>query len=208
MWIAKNAYLSYSEMQENVAEIWAYMGAKGCTKNGVSALCANMQDESTINPGIWESLTPSYTPGQQVGYGLVQWTPWNKYADWAGSGWENNGPKQCERIIYESKTGIQWFENYAAPNIDLPVYPEFSLWDLLTSDGDPRDLASAFMAYYEHPREDLLVTTNPSRRSHAVDWWDFLSGEPLPTPGPPSSDTTPIEKIPVWMMLKPYYKRF
>lgn len=189
-WIAGNYYLSQSQMDNNALEVWRRLSAEGCTVNGVSAILGNMQAESTINPGIWEGLSPSYTPGAIVGYGLCQWTPWNKYADWAGSGWENNGDKQCERIIYEADNGIQWFENYAAPSIGLPVYPDLTLWDLLTSDEDPRLLASYFHAYYEHPAEDQLVSTDPTRKANAAYWYEYLAGVP------------PAHRLPIWMLFK------
>ena len=196
-WISGNYYLSQAQMENNALEVWRCLSAEGCTVNGVSAILGNMQAESTINPGIWEGLTPSYTPGAIVGYGLCQWTPWNKYADWAGAGWENNGDKQCERIIYEANNGLQWFENYAAPSIGLPVFPDLTLWDMLTSTQDPRDLASYFHAYYEHPAESQLVATDPARKSNAANWYQYLAGVP------------PAHRIPIWLLfkLKERYKR-
>ena len=70
-------------MQNNAVLLWSYFKAQGWTLNAVAAMLGNMQSESTINPGIWEGLDPFVG-----GYGLVQWTPYTKYSDWAGSGWE------------------------------------------------------------------------------------------------------------------------
>ena len=197
-WISGNFYLGQTQMENNALEVWRCLSGYGCTVNGVAAILGNMQAESTINPGIWEGLTPSSTPGAIVGYGLCQWTPWNKYADWAGAGWQDNGDKECERIIYESQNGIQWFENYAAPQIGLPVFPPITLWEMLTSTDDCRTLASYFHAYYEHPAESQLVSTDPTRKANAAYWYEYLYGTP-PGPGPGPG---PSGRLPIWLIFK------
>lgn len=181
-------------MQDNVAEMWNYLGSRGCTRNALAGICGNAEAESTINPGIWENLTPTTTPDINVGYGILQWTPWNKYADWAGTGWENNGIKQCQRILYEADNNIQWFENYLAPDIGLPVFPAITLKQFLQSTLAPEDLASMFLVYYEHPGN---LTTNPTRRSNATYWMTFINTLPDPQ----------NMHIPLWMMCKPHWKR-
>lgn len=47
-------------------------------------MLGNMETESTINPGIWQSLNSGNASG---GFGLTQWTPATKYINWAN----NNG---------------------------------------------------------------------------------------------------------------------
>ena len=190
-WVSGNRYLTSAEQQNNAVEVWRCLSGYGCTLNGVAAICANMQAESTLNPGIWENLTPTTIPDVTVGYGLCQWTPWSKYADWAGTGWENNGDKECARIKYEADNGIQWFENYSAPNIGFPVFPPITFWQMLTSTGSVEDLASYFLLYYEHPRESLLPSANAARRSAAVTWYNYLQNIP-PSPG----------HIPIWLLFK------
>ena len=103
-WISGNRYLTMTEMQNNVDIIHYYFITKGWTENAIAGMLGNMQSESSINPGIWEGLDEV----AKGGYGLVQWTPYTKYSDWAGEGWENNGQKEMERIIYELKNGLQW----------------------------------------------------------------------------------------------------
>ena len=201
-WISGNYYLSLSQMQSNVAEIWNYLGARGWTRYAVAAACGNMQKESTINPGIWENLTPTTTPDINVGYGLVQWTPWNKYADWAGSGWQNNGTRQCERIIYETQNNIQWFENYAASNIGLPTFPPITFAQFATSTLPVATLSDYFLTYYEHPGS--LTATYQERRSNGQYWYDYLQTLPDPQPTPTPTNR---RKMPLWMMCTPNYKR-
>ena len=94
-WVAGNYYLSESEMKNNAEMFYDRMRGYGFSLNAIAGILGNVQYESSINPGIWESLDP-----YEGGYGLVQWTPYTKYSEWAGSGWQNNGDKQCERISY------------------------------------------------------------------------------------------------------------
>lgn len=205
-WIGGNYYLSRAQMASNVQEIWNILGANGWTRNAVAALCGNMEAESTINPGIWESLTPTTTPDINVGYGLVQWTPWNKYAYWAGSGWENNGPRECDRILYEVANNIQWFENGSASTIGLPYYPPITFAQFAQSTLPISTLSDYFITYYEHPGS--LTATYQLRRSNTAYWYDYLLQLPDPGPTPPTPPTPARRKIPVWMMLKPQYQRF
>ena len=74
--ISNNKYLSQGEMESNAKEIYTYLSDKGWTLNAISGLLGNMQRESTINPGLWQSLKEGNYSG---GYGLVQWTPASKY---------------------------------------------------------------------------------------------------------------------------------
>lgn len=182
-WIAKNAYLTRDEMENNALLVWSFLGSRGWSREAVSAMLGNMQTESTINPGIWESLN-QYSGG----YGLVQWTPYTKYSEWAGSGWENNGNKQCERINYEMENGLQWFSNNEAPIVNPPItFEEFS-----KSTDDVGTLANYFLWYYEHP----ATTIQPDRAEQAKNWYEFLAGvTPSPTP-------SKKKNMPLWMYLR------
>lgn len=161
-WIAKNAYLTESEMKHNAKLVWQFFSARGWSINAVSAMLGNMETESTINPGIWESLIAN---GR--GYGLVQWTPYTKYSEWAGTGWENNGNKECERIIYEKDNGLQWFSNPAVS----PSTPPISFAEFSTSELPVATLANYFLWYYEHPGDP----NQPKRAEQAVKWYNYLS---------------------------------
>lgn len=171
-------------MENNAKEFYGVFFQYGATLNAISAMLGNMQSESGINPGIWEGLNPF-----AGGYGLVQWTPYTKYSEWAGADWQDNGPKECERIIYEAENGLQWFGNDEAPIPTPPLtFPEF-----LKSELDVVTLANYFLWYYEHP----TVTIQPQRGEQAQVWYKFLSGVDPPTPTP-----TRKRKMPVWMMLR------
>ena len=57
--ISSNKYLTQKEMQENVNEIYTYLNGKGWTTNAIAGLLGNIQRESTINPGLWQSFKDS-----------------------------------------------------------------------------------------------------------------------------------------------------
>lgn len=171
-WITGNRYLSMSEMQNNADIMYAFFSEKGWTVNAISAMFGNMQTESTLNPGIWENLDPFVG-----GYGLVQWTPYTHYSDWAGDGWQDNGQKEMERIIYELENHLQWISTSLYPM----TFREFS-----QSDKPPAYLAQAFLYNYERP----TVKPQPARSKQAESWYEYLVGHP------------PAKQIPIWLLFK------
>ena len=187
-WVSTNNYLSQSDMENNAALVWEFFGSRGWTIEAVSAMLGNMQKESTINPGIWESLTP-----YGGGYGLTQWTPYTKYSLWAGNQWEGNGDLECQRIQYEvTLTGAdaQW--------IPTANYPETFL-QFTQSTASVSYLTSAFMHNYERPAS---YATEAERQGYAASWYTYLSGQPAPPVDPtPPDEPTALDQIPVWMYL-------
>lgn len=180
-WVAKNMYLETADMENNASIVWSFFGGKhGWTQNAVAALLGNMQGESTINPGLWESLIP-----YAGGYGLVQWTPYTVYSNWAGRGWENNGTRQCECIMHEYNDGGQWY-----PTSSYPM--SFEEW--AHSDGDPGELAYAFMYNYERPAS----LDHPDRKIWAAAWYAWLNGKPF-DPDIPDGGS---QGLPVWLLKK------
>lgn len=171
-WITGNRYLSLTEMQNNADIMYAFFTEKGWTVNAISAMFGNMQTESTLNPGIWENLDPFVG-----GYGLVQWTPYTNYSDWAGDGWQDNGQKEMERIIYELENHLQWISTSLYPM----TFREFS-----QSDKPPAYLAQAFLYNYERP----TVKPQPARSKQAEYWYEYLVGHP------------PAKQIPIWLLFK------
>lgn len=175
MWISGNRYLSLEEMGENAKEIHAYFISKGWTINAISAMLGNMQSESTINPGIWESLDEG---NLENGLGLVQWTPATKLIQWAGASYLS-GDKQCERIQYELETGLQW--------ISTPEYP-MSFEEFHNSTDTPYNLAMAFINNYERPFD----SNQPIRGEQANYWYKFLEGVIPPEPSPKKKKGMPL----------------
>ena len=171
-WITGNRYLSMTEMQNNADIMYSFFTDHGWTVNAIAAMFGNMQTESTLNPGIWEDLDPF-----GGGYGLVQWTPYTNYSDWAGDGWQDNGPKEMDRIIYELEHHLQW--------ISTSLYP-MTFQEFITSEKPPAYLAQAFLYNYERPK----VKPQPARSRQAEYWYEYLVGHP------------PAKQIPIWLLFK------
>jgi len=67
---AGSSTLTTAQRDANAKYIYNYLRDNGFTKNAACGVLGNMQQESNMNPGIWQvSNNTSY------GYGLVQWTP-------------------------------------------------------------------------------------------------------------------------------------
>jgi hypothetical protein len=164
-----NRFLTKEEMTVNAQYIMSYLTSRGWTRNAVAGMLGNMETESTINPGIWQSLQEGNMSG---GYGLVQWTPASKYTNWAdsrGLPWGGMG-SQLQRIEYEVANNIQW--------ISTSSYPlTFSQFKKSTE--SPEYLASAFITNYERPADPV----QPIRSTQARYWYDNLDGSGAPIDG-------------------------
>ena len=161
-WISGNRYLSIDEMTVNAQEIMNQLTSRGWTKNAVAGMLGNMQSESTINPSIWENLTPNTSRG----FGLVQWTPATKLISWAqSSGLDyTSGDVQLQRIDWEVANNQQW--------IATSQYP-MSFQEFKVSTLTPEYLAQVFIRNYERP----LNPNQPARSTQARYWYDNLDGE-------------------------------
>lgn len=160
-WISGNRYLSIDEMTVNAQEIMNQLTSRGWTKNAVAGMLGNMQTESTINPGVWENLSPNVNNG----YGLVQWTPATKLISWAESeGLDyTSGDAQLQRIDWEVANNQQW--------IATSQYP-MSFQEFKVSTLTPEYLAQVFIRNYERPRNP----NQPIRSTQARYWYDNLEG--------------------------------
>lgn len=159
-WISKNDYLNTLEMQNNALLVKSYLYARGWTLNAIAGLLGNMQSESTINPGIWQSLDEG---NYSMGYGLVQWTPATNYTNWATA---NNyslddGNAQLKWIDEMTVSAGQWI---ATSKYNM-TFEEFK-----TSSRTPEDLASAFLKNFERAG----VEVESDRRSQAKTWYTFI----------------------------------
>lgn len=186
-WIKGNRVLTEQEMQNNALIIWSVLYMKGWSRNAVAGMLGNMQSESGINPGYWED-------GVEYGrgFGLVQWTPYTNYTNWASShGYDmDDGYGQLEWIDTETVPQGQW----------NPVSPYNLTFDeFKKSDQSPAWLASAFLRNFERPWEPLIPITEPVRRADAERWAAFLDGKDPLQITPPMVDWKP-HKMPVWMM--------
>lgn len=150
-----NRYLSMGQMAVNAKYIYNYLSAKGWTTNAICGMLGNMQTESTINPGIWQSLKKDNTSG---GFGLVQWTPATKYINWANKNdlEIDNMDSQLERILYEVDNNIQW------------TNPKMTFKEFTQSTDTAYNLAMLFLKWYEKPAEP----NQPKRGTQATNWYN------------------------------------
>ena len=185
-WIYGNRYLDADEMLNNAQIVQEYGLASGWTPNAICAILGNMQTESTINPGVWQDLIP-----YSGGYGLVQWTPYTKYSNWAGIGWQNNGDKELERIDWEAAHNEQWFYNE-----EIGQAPPYNFSAFLADDTTPiATMANYFLWFYEHPEDPI----QPVRGQNALAWYAALDwSEPPEPPEPPEPQTN----IGWWILFK------
>lgn len=176
-WISGNRYLSQIEMDNNALIVTSYLLSKGWTLNAIAGLLGNMESESTINPGIWQSLTEGNMSG---GFGLVQWTPATNFTNWAdglGFSW-SDGNAQLQWIDEQTTLFGQW--------IKTDVYP-LSFEEFKTSTETPQYLASAFLKNFERAG----VEVENERRSQAYEWYLFITSE---NPINPELPITPPKK--------------
>lgn len=175
---------------QNVKIIASFLNKNGWTYNAIAAVVGNMQAESYINPAQWElgRTIESYSENN-IGFGLVQWTPWWKYADWAGSDWRTNFDKQLGRLLFELEMGegYQWITTQSYPL----TFEQFTKSRL-----DPQTLALTFFKNYERG-----VGGEQARQDNAQYWYDYLIGNP-PGPVPVNSGTFNFT-----LYLKPNWKR-
>ena len=160
---SSNQYLTKEQMTVNATYIMGEFTSHGWSKNAIAGMLGNMERESTINPGLWQSLNEGNLSG---GFGLVQWTPATNYTDWADSNGYSWGDidGQIARIIYELNNGLQW--------ISTSEYP-LSFQEFTISSESPEYLASAFLKNYERAG----VEEEQERRDNARYWFDVLDGE-------------------------------
>lgn len=184
-WIGGNRYLSQAEMENNAQIIAELCYAEGWTRGAIAAMLGNMQAESGINPGIWENLT-----AYGGGYGLVQWTPYTKYSQWAlnnGYAWINNGNAEMARIFWESENNEQWFYN-----AEIGIAPPITFAEFTESELDYNTLSNYWLWFYEHPR-DPGPATQALRQQYTAYWYDFIGDDPGPGPGPgPGPEPEPL----------------
>ena len=159
-WTIGNFYLTESQMRGNAIEVYNYFTEKGWTLNAIAGILGNMEKESNINPGLWQSLKEGNYSG---GFGLVQWTPATNYTNWAAAnGYSITDPKgQLYWIDMETVEAGQWIETS-----DYNI----TFWGFKTSNAAPDWLASAFLKNFERAG----VEVEAERRTAATKWYNFL----------------------------------
>lgn len=164
-----SAPLNESQRKVNATYIYKFFKDKGWTVNAIASMLGNLQHESSLNPGRWQS--DIIGSGGGGGYGLVQWTPYTNYTNWVDNNnlgnWESLD-NNLARIEYEFENGLQY---YATDS-----YPE-SFYEFSRSTKDLSYLTTAFLRNYERAGVEALDT----RINYSNAWYTYLtSGEEPP----------------------------
>ena len=163
----ESSSLSEAEMKVNAIYIYEFFFQQGWTVNAMAGILGNMQAESALNPGRWQSENVGNTSG---GYGLVQWTPATNYLNWCTAA-SISDPSEMDanltRIMYEMDNGLQWIATDAYPL----SFSEFS-----KSTESPSYLASAFLKNYERAGVEVEAT----RQVNAESWYAYLTSGAVP----------------------------
>ena len=160
-WTISNNYLTESQMQGNALEVYNFFSARGWTLNAIAGMLGNMERESNINPGLWQSLDYGNYSG---GYGLVQWTPATNYTDWASSRGYSITDPQGQMVWIDTMTvsSGQWIAT-SEYNLSFAAFK--------ASTQSPEWLASAFLKNFERAG----VEAEDERRSDARKWYNYLA---------------------------------
>ena len=167
----ESAPLDAEQMKTNARYIYLGLTLAGWTQESIAAILGNMEAESTINPGRWQTESVGDI---SLGYGLVQWTPSTKYTGWCADN-NRSDPSEMDnalaRILYEVENGLQWI----ATSAHSMSFSEFT-----QSTAAPATLAAAFLLNYERPANQSQ-SVQSYRGSLAEKWYTFLTGQD-PTP--------------------------
>ena len=174
--------LTQGQMELNAEYIYKALTHEGWSLSAICGMLGNMQYESSINPGRWQSDDVGNT---SLGYGLVQWTPATKYINWVGSGKDySTMDNNLARINYEVSNSIQYIAS-----TDYPIPSTFL--EYKSSPLNPYYLACAFAWNYErsyvvlYGTEEEKEALRQARGGAANYWYEYLSGvDPGPGPGP------------------------
>lgn len=228
------AYKNYNltEAQDNAKEIRNWLSSFGWTDNAICAFLGNVHTEGAYNPWCWERQSAPYynpptraayqaNPTRARGYGLVQFTPAQKYIDSAT--YYNNhpdpgvihdpvnypAPPQTNNMQgynpYFADTGgglfdgvaQLYFVNYYADYYDsIPgtSIPGINYAQYKASTDSVAWLTEVWLRNYERPNEQTIIDTLPERTDAAEFWWTFFTGLPPEPPTPPGPTPTPTKK--------------
>lgn len=179
-WHAPDEYLDQTKKDTNALWIaaWCRKYRPDWTMNAIAAMLGNMETESRMNPGLWESLKDWEAAGEDPqdnshGYGLVQWTPWGKYTAFAERhGYERvHIASQMKRIGAEVDLNIQWD--------DLGEWEGWTFADFMHSTETPYKLAGAFVRCYERP--NITSETYVQRGQQAEYYYALITNNAHPS---------------------------
>lgn len=195
-WISENRALTQAEMENNADIIIAYYRSINYDDKTISAILGNMQAES--------SLSPIRQEVGGVGYGLVQWTPPEKlqnHCNTLGLTPYTSGDVQIQVVDKEMGTADvnQWYttrpfiNNYSSSGATsdmINITP--TQFKTNSMDFSVEKLTILFMAGYERPSTNPNVNHIDRRKTYSNNWWNYISGSPVPPTPPPTPTPVPL----------------
>ena len=174
-WYSINDYgaLLQEEKEWNANKAMTLLRQNGFTIYAAAGIVGNMWTESQMSPGQWQGNT-LYSGG----YGLVQWTPYTNYSDWAGADWENNGPKEIERILYEKANGLEFFPSTHFPQWNWRKFSQIAPEEGMTDIETVNLAASIFV--YNYLRPSTPSQSEANRQYHARYVYQHCAGSVIP----------------------------
>lgn len=195
--------LGDAKRKVNATYIYKALTAAGWTLNAIAGLLGNMQAESTINPGRWQSDNPNPSTTSGVGYSLCQWTPYTKYTNWCSSNGYSD-PSEMDsaiaRILYEVENNLQW--------IGVGDYYGMSFKEFTQSTKSVTYLSTGFLLCYERPA-DQSVSVQNARATLSKNWYNYLnsiSDDIVTTNFTPRLTSDGIEGDDYWYAKNPFYQ--
>lgn len=165
---------------DNAREIYDKFMAYGWTPEAACGALGNLAAESGINPGQWQGGFGGYYKKNQ-GFGLGQWTPWNKVSDYCGSTAQDKMADGDMQIRYLCDTPEQWSTVYLSKsghsnyyNMDAPYYPSFGAYSGGTS--SVADMTKAYAICWERPSASALSASISSRIEYAEYYFSLFGG--------------------------------
>ena len=83
-WTIGNYALSQAQMNANAVEVYKYFSGRGWSLNAIAGILGNMQSESYVNPGVWQSLNEGNYSGRRFRNKTLSADKGDFQADYAG----------------------------------------------------------------------------------------------------------------------------
>lgn len=171
---AKTGALTKAQMETNAKYIYKFLTGQGFTKKAACAALGNFQTESTLNPGIWQTL--NRISGKDSGYGLAQWTPATSFLNWAvdvgflssatATAVNSKAEKEPQKLLDAELAHLIWSAKWTGDNFNSYKYSDF----IAATKESVEDLAVIFESNYERAGQML-----EDRKKHAKEWYDYFS---------------------------------
>lgn len=175
---------SGSEAEDNARMIYGILSSRGWTLNAVCGMLGNIGAESGYNPWRWQdddilSSTSELLNSRKHGYGLVQFTPANKYVKNATS-FSGYGPNFSDKTgnTLDGQAQVYYIDEHA--DYYPSSYSSMTYANYKKSTLNAGTLAKIWLHNYERPG-DASTSVENARASTAEYWFGTLGGSTSPT---------------------------